>query len=370
MRILSANAPYGAGGLGLHFQQLVEETRAAGQLQYYLAPRTAPDDSRGRTLTASWWEPIVLSYTPVRWSNSWKCYLSNEFFDRRTAALLPTLMEGSQVDRVMGFAGGALRTFHQAKDHNGALCELVSPTSHIANVRRLQSRVPGDTGIQDTWLNEALYQKTLREYEVADRIYVHSAYTRQSFLDAGFAPDRLVDTVLEIAPRFQPPAHRPPSDRFRIAYVGRVDATKGIPLLLEAYDRLSFPAELTIVGGWSTRAMRKYIEPKLANRPHVHLTPGDPLPTLHQADVFVHPSYEDGFGYAPMEALACGVPVIVTDHTGMQEYVQEGRNGFVVPIGSVDAIVEALEAVHQSPLATTESLLPASFPHPVPSSAN
>jgi len=369
MRILSANAPYGTGGLGLHFQQLVEETRAAGQLQYYLAPEIAPNDSHGRTLTASWWEPLVLSYTPIRWSNAWKCYLSNEFFDRRAAALLPTLMEDGPVDRVMGFAGGSLHTFQQAKDHGGTICELVSPTSHITNVRRLQSRVPTDTGIQDTWLNDALYQKTLREYEMADRIYVHSAYTRQSFLDAGFTPDRLVDTVLEIAPRFQPPVHRSPSERFRIAYVGRVDATKGIPLLLDAYDRLSFPAELTIVGGWSTRTMRQYIEPKLANRPHVRLAPGDPLPTLQQADVFVHPSYQDGFGYAPMEALACGVPVIVTEHTGMKEYVQEGKNGYIVPTGSVDAIVAALQAVFQSPLATTESLLPASFPHSVPSTA-
>ena len=69
---------------------------------------------------------------------------------------------------------------------------------------------------------------------------------------------------------------------------------------------------------------------------------GDPLEVLRRAHVFVHPSFEDGFGYAPMEALAVGVPVIVTDQTGMAEYVQEGVNGSVVPAGDVEALAERL----------------------------
>jgi len=91
--------------------------------------------------------------------------------------------------------------------------------------------------------------------------------------------------------------------------------------------------------------------------------PGDPLPLLQRADVFVHPTYEDGFGYAPMEALACGVPVIVTEDTGMKEHVQEGENGYVVPTGSVEATAEALMRIVKNPLATTRSLLPASALH-------
>jgi glycosyltransferase involved in cell wall biosynthesis len=85
--------------------------------------------------------------------------------------------------------------------------------------------------------------------------------------------------------------------------------------------------------------------------------PGDPLPVLQKADVFVHPSYEDGFGYAPMEALACGVPVVVTEDTGMKEYVRDGVNGFIVPTGSVDAIVAALRHLARQPFARCSSLL-------------
>jgi glycosyltransferase involved in cell wall biosynthesis len=208
-------------------------------------------------------------------------------------------------------------------------------------------------------LNGAQIRKTLREYALADRIYVHSEYVRQSFLDAGIPAEKLVRTVLHPDPRFVPPAEKVDDTTFRIVYVGRVEMTKGISLLLDAFDRLPTQnADLRIVGGWSTRSVRRRLQTRMRNDSRITVQPGDPLPVLQKADVFVHPSYEDGFGYAPMEALACGVPVVVTEDTGMKEYVRDGVNGFVVPTGSVDAIVAALENLIRSPLARSASLIP------------
>jgi glycosyltransferase involved in cell wall biosynthesis len=70
---------------------------------------------------------------------------------------------------------------------------------------------------------------------------------------------------------------------------------------------------------------------------------------LHTADVFVHPSYEDGFGYAPMEALACNVPVIVTEDTGMKESVVDGHNGYIIPTGDGDALLDRLRRLCNGP---------------------
>jgi glycosyltransferase involved in cell wall biosynthesis len=145
-------------------------------------------------------------------------------------------------------------------------------------------------------------------------------------------------------------------------YVGRLDATKGIPLLLEAFAELPVsPKALTLVGGWSSRAMRRYMENWLARDLDITVAPGDPLPALQLADVFVHPTYEDGFGYAPMEALACGVPVIATEDTGMKEYIEPGTNGFVVQTGSGEGILERLKQIAATPLARDQSLLPSSL---------
>jgi glycosyltransferase involved in cell wall biosynthesis len=44
-----------------------------------------------------------------------------------------------------------------------------------------------------------------------------------------------------------------------------------------------------------------------------------------------------------MEAMACGLPVIVTEATGMKEHVSVGENGYIVPTGSWEAILERLE---------------------------
>jgi glycosyltransferase involved in cell wall biosynthesis len=59
-----------------------------------------------------------------------------------------------------------------------------------------------------------------------------------------------------------------------------------------------------------------------------------------------------------MEALACGVPVIATEDTGMKEYIRPGENGFVVPTGNREAIRERLEWIADTPMTTTRSLLP------------
>jgi glycosyltransferase involved in cell wall biosynthesis len=355
MRILACNSPYGQGGTGQHFAQLVEETRAEGLLQSYFCSQPKRDDDAGRVLRTPWWQRFLTNYTPVRYSPSWKSYLGNEVFDWQVARALD-----SPVNRFMGFAGKSLTAFRQARILGADRLELVAATSHILNVRA-QHRHAQEAHGGTHWLHDREVDKTLEEYEWADRIYVHSEYVRHSFEKAGVNPDKLVRTYLRVAPRFAPPAERPADGVFRVVYVGRLDFTKGVPLLRHAFEAIPHtPKELTIVGGWGTRSMRQYIEPWVAAEDRVILAPGDPLPHLQRSDVLVHPSYQDGFGYAPMEALACGTPVIVTSDTGMKEYVNEGVNGYVIPTGSADALVDRLINLTQNSLATTKTLLPTS----------
>jgi glycosyltransferase involved in cell wall biosynthesis len=352
MRVLACNSPYGQGGIGQHFAQLVEETRRHGLLKRYYADAVKAGDEMGTEVRAHSWLRRLVTYSPLRWSPSWKQHVLNEGYDRRIARAL----EGD-FTRFMGFAGKSLHCFRRAEALGATRLELVAPNSHVENVRRLHTRAAEETGVADSWLNDAQIRKTVAEYETADTIYVHSDYVRSSFLAAGIPASKLVRTHLEVAPRFQPPASRPDGGPFRVVYVGRLDATKGIPLLLDAFDRLDVPEkELVLVGGWATRTMRRFLAPWL-RRPDLRHAPGDPLPILRTADVFVHPSYEDGFGYAPAEALACGLPVVVTEDTGMKEHVRDGTNGYVVPTGRVDALVDRLQALFAHPLSRPYSLL-------------
>ena len=345
MRVLSCQSPYGQGGVGQHFAHLVEETKATvGLAHYYNSAPSSEHGEAGRAVSSrlSRW---LYQWTPLRYSIGWSTYFKNELFDRQVARrLTPT------ADRFMGFVGQSLHSFHQARALGVPLLELVAVNSHIDQMKRLHERAESSWDGAHSWLTPWELTKTRAEYEMADRIYVHSEYTRTSFLNAGIPARKLRRPPLRPHPRFHPPTHRPVDDVFRVVYVGRIDFMKGIALLRAAFASLPDPAELIIVGGWPTRAMKHYMQDWSAEEPRLRLAPGDPLPPLHEADVFVHPSYSDGFGYAPVEALACGVPVIVTEDTGMKEHVVDGVNGYIIPTGDTQALCDRLHHLQRHPL--------------------
>jgi glycosyltransferase involved in cell wall biosynthesis len=133
--------------------------------------------------------------------------------------------------------------------------------------------------------------------------------------------------------------------------VGHLSVAKGTPVLVEAFSRLDVPeAELWLIGGYGTRGMRRWLEARCAEDPRITIAPGDPLPHLRRANVYVHPSYQDGSPYAPLEAIACGVPVVLTEDTGTKELVRGDVEGTLVPTGDAAAIHEALQMYAQSRL--------------------
>jgi len=196
-------------------------------------------------------------------------------------------------------------------------------------------------------MNARQEAKSCREYELADIIYVNSEYTRSSFIEAGFAEWKLKRYNLKVSTRFNRPREIPDDEVFRIVYVGAISVGKGVPVLLEAFSRMKArDIRLYLVGGWSSRAMKTYMQQWMARDRRITAAPGDPLPLYLTADVCVHPTYEDGFAYAPAEAMACGLPVIVTEDTGMKELITEGEDGFIVPTGDVGALVDRLEFLY------------------------
>ncbi len=257
-----------------------------------------------------------------------------ELFDRKVARRL------CASDRHVGFSGMALRTIRTSQ----AWFELVSPTAHVAHVRERYDEAHHRHGIERSWLNDATVRKCLAEYERADVITVSSEYARISFVERGVPEEKLQPVGRRVAERFTPVTRRK-DGVFRVLYVGALTVAKGVPVLLDAFARLAGTAELTLLGGWTTRGMRRFLEQRIASDPRIRISVGDPLGPLRDADVLVHPSYSDGFAYAPMEALACGVPVIVTEDTGMKDHVEDGENGYVVPTGDADAITQRLQEI-------------------------
>ncbi len=349
MKTICCAAEIGNGGLGVHLAQLVEDARSAGELARYFCFAASGGDEAVATVIPRRVMEALFRWTPLRWNLQRKNDLTGEMFDVAVAKHLEPPQ--SDADELISFAGQALHTFRRARELGWRRLTLVAANSHANNISRQHALARRQWAGEWGWLSKRQQAKMLREYDLANRIQVASGYVWASFVKEGVDEGKLVRVELRVDERFtaggasDTRVRKRDGEGLRVIYVGSVSVAKGIPVLLaamERYVREKDPAaRLTLVGGTQTRAMRRYIV-AWQKRIALEVSPGDPLPRLRQADLLVHPSFEDGFAYAPMEAMACGVPVIVTDQTGMKEHIREPDQGAIVPAGDVRALFEAM----------------------------
>ncbi|MCD8535866.1 MAG: glycosyltransferase [Verrucomicrobia bacterium] len=126
--------------------------------------------------------------------------------------------------------------------------------------------------------------------------------------------------------------------------------------MVKAFREFDDPrAQLQMWGGTGSRPVFEFIGKNMHEDPRIQVKEGMCIRTMGyskvygQMSVFVHPSLADGFGYVVFEAMACGRPVIVTENTGAADIVQDGINGFIVPIRDSQAILEKLHLLRNSP---------------------
>ncbi|MBF0491881.1 MAG: glycosyltransferase [Deltaproteobacteria bacterium] len=119
-----------------------------------------------------------------------------------------------------------------------------------------------------------------------------------------------------------------------LGYTGRLAREKNIDFLLNVFERLQkeFSAlKLLLVGSGV-----KDFEAKIRQNPAV-LAVGqknEVLPYLQAMDVFVMPSQTETSSLSTMEAMASGLPIIAFDVGCLRDYVQNGQNGYLVPLGN------------------------------------
>jgi glycosyltransferase involved in cell wall biosynthesis len=116
-------------------------------------------------------------------------------------------------------------------------------------------------------------------------------------------------------------------------FVGKLESKKNIVRIIQAFsllkDKYDIPHDLVIVGpkGWLFRDIFRAVD-ELGVHRRVHFlghVPRSDLPYLYSAaDVFVFPSLYEGFGFPPLEAMACGTPVVTSNVSAIPEMVGDG----------------------------------------------
>ena len=184
-----------------------------------------------------------------------------------------------------------------------------------------------------------LIERQQEEFTRARGVLVLSELAKRSLVSGGVAASQ----VMVCAPGVDPDRFRRlPDDKtrpYRVVLVSSLTRNKGIHILLDAWRKLALPhAELWLIGAGQL---------PVESAPGVRLVGGVPqsdLPALLSVcDLFVLPSLADGFGLVVLQAMACELPVIVSDRTGAAEAVAGEPYSCVVPAGDVEALADSIE---------------------------
>lgn len=270
--------------------------------------------------------------------------LSHDHFSRHLASEIPC-----DTDIFIGLSSFCAEAVEAANERgiitvvdHGSLHEAFAKNQLLMEQDSFGFQVSGNA------VNEWLIEKQDREFADARYVFALSELARKTLIDNGVSAAKIM--VNRCGVSLKKFVQKPKRDKvFRVAFCGQICPGKGIHYLFEAFRALNMAkAELWVIGSLDgvkgdahfNRMLQSYYAP---NVKFFGAVDSDTLADLFsQCSVFVLPSLADGFGMAVTQAMACGLPVIVSNHTGAADILREGESGFVVPARDVNAMVDRL----------------------------
>lgn len=258
-------------------------------------------------------------------------------------------------DCVVAYEGFALPAFEASKAQGASAAVLNYPVAHHRQRRRVRlEENEREPEFAVTWPDfddwPAGHEERLdEEIRQADGVLVGSTYAGDSFVAEGIDPAKIrmipYGVDLQI---FTPGPPRVKPDGFGVIYAGQLTQRKGISYLLRGYQKFArTDTRLTMVG--SLVGGDQPLRPYAHLFEHVAHQTRPALAEMYRAsDVFVLPTLVEGMGLVVLEAMACGLPVIVTAN-GPGDIVRDGVDGFVIPERDEDAVCNRLDHLYRHP---------------------
>ena len=233
-------------------------------------------------------------------------------------------------------------------------------TFHTLAKTKMRARA----GEREPALRQRIETRAMRD---ADRIIVSTREELQDVTRLYGAPEGKVEIVpagvdlSAFAPVDRDAARRALGIRERgaLLYVGRIEPLKGIEILLRALTLMECGNDVRLfvvggdAGGDAEMERLKALAAELGIADSVTFTGSVPqrdLPTYYSAaDAFVLPSHAESFGLAALEAMACGVPVVVSRVGGLKTFIDSGVSGYLVPWRCPEAFAQRLDVLLASP---------------------
>lgn len=207
--------------------------------------------------------------------------------------------------------------------------------------------------------------------ERASLILTDSEFIKRELIDVfSIKPERIKPVLLGVETLFRPQSsaetlvvlnqHQLVHGQYLLA-VGTLEPRKNLQVALRAFMTLpakfrkTYPLVLVGMKGWHTSELEKEIAP-LMRAGQVRMLgylPREDLSTIIAgASTLIYPSVYEGFGLPPLEAMACGVPVIVSNVSSLPEVV--GDTGLLIDPHDVDGLANAIQMLVDSPVLRRE----------------
>jgi glycosyltransferase involved in cell wall biosynthesis len=261
----------------------------------------------------------------------------------------------AEIDVVHVWPQGARETLRTAR-RLGVPTVLERPNAHTAYAYEVVRAECERLGVPLPANHEHAYNAlTLRheeeEFALADRLLCPSDFVAKTFLERGFAPERLVRHQYGYDPArfFAPELRRRGDGPIIVLFAGVAAVRKGLHLALEAWVRSPAGADgRLLIAGAVLPEYRERLAPLLAHPGVELLGHRDDVPELMRtADALVLPSLEEGSALVTSEALASGCVPLVSDAAGA--LCEHGVSGLVHPAGDVGALAAHLTALRVEP---------------------
>ena len=256
------------------------------------------------------------------------------WFDRWVARRLP-----HDLDAVICYESSARETFRVAKER-GATTILDAASFH----HEWQDDVyePKESELVHRRINA----RKDEEIRLADHILTVSELARDSYVEAGVPPERVTSVPMGADLSAIYPDGEGADDEsgpFTFIFAGQAGRRKGADLLLAASERLDrqeIPHRVQFAGSTDDQLFAETDAPVerlgYLSRPAL-------ATAFRRADCLVLPSRHDSFGRVVVEAMATGLPVLVSKNVGAKQAIDEGKNGWVIPAGDVEALARHMQ---------------------------
>lgn len=191
-------------------------------------------------------------------------------------------------------------------------------------------------------LFERICKRKQEEIDIADHIIVLSSMVRDELMKTGVPSSKISVVQLGYEPSvFRPKEEYNNTGDLKFIFVGGISYRKGIAQIIEVAERsLGKAVQFILIGPVSDAG--ELLQHLPSNIKHIpYLNHHDLAREYRNADVFLFPSYLDSYGMVVIEAMACGLPVIVSENTGAKDIIRDA--GIIIPVHDAEALMKAVD---------------------------